>query len=97
MDFENIPQTAPTHGSQPGGNLKAMSQDAEITPVRSPAAERMRRHRERRRDGLRCLTIELRETEIDALIGKKGVARNDQDDIRDALYAHLERTLDEMP
>ena len=29
----------------------------------SPAAERMRRHRERRRDGLRCLTIELRETE----------------------------------
>ena len=63
----------------------------------SPAAERMRRHRERRRDGLRCLTIELRETEIDALIGKKSVARNDEDAIRDALYAHLERTLDAMP
>ena len=27
---------------------------------------RMRRHRERRRDGLRCLNIELRGTEIDA-------------------------------
>jgi hypothetical protein len=27
---------------------------------RSAAAERMRRHRERRREGLRCLTIELR-------------------------------------
>ena len=63
----------------------------------SPAAERMRLHRERRRKGLRCLTIELRETEIDALIGKKGVARNDEDAIRDALYAHLERTLDAMP
>jgi len=57
----------------------------------------MRAHRQRRRDGLRCLTIELRETEIDVLIGKKIVARNDQDAIRDALYAHLERTLDAMP
>jgi hypothetical protein len=34
----------------------------------SPSAKRMRLHRERRRDGLRCLTIELRETEIDALV-----------------------------
>jgi hypothetical protein len=49
--------------------------DAEMTAnpptaapaTRSAAAERMRRHRERRRDGLRCVTIELRETEIDAL------------------------------
>jgi hypothetical protein len=45
---------------------------------------------------LRCLTIEIRDSEIDALLGKKAVARNDHD-IRDALYAHLERTLDEMP
>jgi len=30
----------------------------------------MRRHRQRRRDGLRCLVIELRETEIDVLIRK---------------------------
>jgi hypothetical protein len=30
----------------------------------------MRLHRERRRQGLRCLMIELRETEIDVLIGK---------------------------
>ena len=36
--------------------------------ARSAAAERMRRHRQRRRDGLRCFMIELRETEIDALI-----------------------------
>jgi hypothetical protein len=68
--------------------------------TRSAAAERMLAHRQRRRDGLRCLTIELRETEIDALIGKgmlKADARNDPYAIRDALYVHLDRTLDEMP
>ena len=42
---------------------------------------------------MRCLTIELRETEIDALLGKKAVTRHDEDAIRDALYAHFERTL----
>ena len=34
----------------------------------SPAAKRMRRHRERRRNKLRCFRIELRETEIDWLV-----------------------------
>jgi hypothetical protein len=38
------------------------------SPKISAAAERMRRHRQRRLDGLRSLTIELRETEVDALI-----------------------------
>ena len=57
----------------------------------------MRAHRQRRRDGLRCVTIELRETEINVLLGKKVDARNDQQAIRDALYAHLDLTLDEMP
>jgi len=68
--------------------------------TRSAAAERMRRHRERRRDGLQCLTIELRETEITALIPKgmlKADARNDPDAMRDALYAHLDHTLDAVP
>jgi hypothetical protein len=61
----------------------------------SPAAERMRLYRERRRSGLRCLSIELRETEIDALIRKgllKSEMRNDTAEIIDALYAHLDRT-----
>jgi hypothetical protein len=53
----------------------------------------MRAHRQRRRDGLRRLTIEIRDTEIDGLVGKNADARNDQDAIRDALYALLERTL----
>ena len=67
---------------------------------RSLAAERMRAHRRRRRDGLRCLTIELRETEIDALIRKdllKPETRNDASAIVDALYAFFDRTLDATP
>jgi hypothetical protein len=62
----------------------------------SAAAERMRLHRERRRQGLRCLMIELRETEIDALVEKgllDGEMRNDPDAVSDALYAHLDQTL----
>ena len=62
----------------------------------SPAAHRMRLHRKRRRAGLRCLIIELRETEIDALIRHRLLTaemRNDTSAIRRALYAHLDRTL----
>ena len=68
------------------------------TATRTAAAERMRRHRQRRRDGLRCLGIELRETEIDALIHKgllKPETRNDTSAIIQALYAHLDNTLDQ--
>jgi hypothetical protein len=84
-----------------------MPQDAEmiaIPPTTEPAApsaaaERMRRHRQRRRDGLRCFMIELRETEIDALI-RKGLLgaknRHDYDSIQSALYAFLDRALGEL-
>jgi hypothetical protein len=64
--------------------------------ARSPAAERMRRHRERRQNKLRCLIIELRETEIDALIRKgllKPETRNVPCDVQIALYAFLDGTL----
>ena len=64
-----------------------MSNDADAekggptAPIsRSAAAERMRAHRERRKAGLRCLTIELLTTEIDELIRRKLLdadARND--------------------
>jgi hypothetical protein len=83
-----------------------MTDDPELTvtppaePARSAAAERMRLHRERRRKGLRCLTIELRETEIDALIGMKllrAEMRNDPNAVSDALYAYFDRTLGVMP
>ena len=78
-----------------------MSEHAEMsdgtTPpiARSAAAQRMRAHRQRRRDGLRCILVQLRETEIDELIGKgllQADARNDPYAIRNALHAHFDRT-----
>jgi hypothetical protein len=56
----------------------------------------MRRHRERRRDRLRCVMIELRETEIDVLVQKgllKADTRNDARDVREALYQYFDTTL----
>ena len=65
----------------------------------SAAAERMRRYRQRQRDGLRCLMIELRETEIDALIRNGLLAaenRHDYDSVQSALYAFLDHALGEL-
>ena len=81
-----------------------MSQHAEMkNGPKSPriassaaAAERMRYHRERRREGLRCVTIELRETEVTELIRRKlldPAARSDLRAIRSAIYLHLDDTL----
>ena len=80
-----------------------MSEHAEMSgapttpPVaRSAAAERVRLHRQRRKEALRCLTIELRETEVDALIRRgllKADARNDRLAVMNALYRHLDDTL----
>ena len=67
--------------------------------TRTPAAERMRRHRQRRRDGLRCVIIELRETEVDVLI-RKGLLptenRQDYASVQSALYAFLDDALGEL-
>jgi hypothetical protein len=82
-----------------------MIHDAELTvlrgtpPAHSAAAARMRRHRQRRRDGLRCFMIELRETEIGALIRNGLLAaenRHDYDSVQSALYAFLDRALGEL-
>ena len=65
-------------------------------PAPSPAAERMRRHRERRRDGLRCLTIEVRDSEIDTLVRMgflRREMRNDPSAVSKALYAYFDQTL----
>ena len=65
-------------------------------PMPTLAAERMRRHRQRRRNGLRCITVELRVTEIETLI-RQGLlrweTRNDRNAIINALYAFFDRTL----
>jgi hypothetical protein len=80
-----------------------MLQESEMTrgsttaPVaRSAAAERMRAHRERRRQGLRCVAVKLREREVDVLIQQgllEAVARNDPYALSVALHAHFDRTL----
>ena len=62
----------------------------------SAAAQRMRAHRKRRKAGLRCLTIELRETEVTELIRRKLLeadARHDKNAVRMALYQYLDDTL----
>jgi hypothetical protein len=68
-------------------------------PTRTAAAERMRRHRQRRRDGLRCFIIELRETEIDALISNGLLAaekRQDYDSVQSAFYTFLDDAFEEL-
>jgi len=60
------------------------------------SGRRMRLHRERRRDGMRCLTVEIHDSEVEALVRHgllAGEARHDVNAIADAFYAHLERTL----
>ena len=56
----------------------------------------MRLHRARKSAGLRCLTLEVRETEIVALI-RKGLlrpdSRHDDKAIRSAFYSLLDRHL----
>jgi SOS response regulatory protein OraA/RecX len=66
----------------------------------SDEAPNVRRHRQRKRDGMRCLIVELMETEVDALIRRKLLdadARNDNAAVLKAVYAHLERSLDDNP
>ena len=53
----------------------------------SLAAERMRRHRQRQRKGLRCLRIELHEMEIDELI-RKGLLKWETRNDRSAIVRH---------
>lgn len=62
----------------------------------STVARRMRLHRARKLAGLRCLTLEVRETEIAALV-RRGLLRsdnqNDDSAVRDAFYVLLDRSL----
>jgi hypothetical protein len=73
-----------------------MTRDTGEEDGHSSAARRMRLHRERRRKGLRCLTIELREAEIDAFINRKRLSPEDRanpDALRRTLYEYLDHTL----
>ena len=57
---------------------------------------RMRLHRARSSAGLRCLTLEIRDAEIAALIRKgllRADSRHDRTAVRNALYSLLDRNL----
>jgi hypothetical protein len=59
----------------------------------SAAAQRMRAHRQRRREGLRCIVVQLRETEIDELMKYRTrlpIHRRQEDDL--SIPAFLRRT-----
>jgi hypothetical protein len=65
----------------------------EATPLsppraeRSKAAVRMRAYRQRRRDGMRCVTLDLRDSEIDRLIELGHLRRDDRADQNRLLLA----------
>ena len=63
---------------------------------RVAAAERMRLHRRRQRDGLRCVIVEVRESEVSVLIRIGLLApetRHDPHAVRRALHAFFDLTL----
>jgi hypothetical protein len=57
-------------------------------PASSQAAERMRRYRKRRRNGLRCVRLGLHETEIDAPF-KRGLLPEQHRDRMEAIEQAL--------
>jgi hypothetical protein len=62
--------------------------------ARTRAAERMRRYRQRRRAGLRSVTVDVREAEIDQLIRYRLLASANRDDpiaLRKALHGLLDQ------
>ena len=73
----------------------AMDKDTTKATVGS-GAERMRRHRQRRRLGLRSVTIEVRRSEVDRLIERRLLAPEEQGDgraLRRAIHKLLDVTL----
>ncbi len=94
------PKDVETHLPPSAAPLGPASQPAAPTGKgahRASSADRMRRTRQRRRQGLRCITIELREREIDALIRRKRLSAGDRANlaaIRKALYGFLDANLE---
>ncbi len=72
----------------------------ENSPPPTASALRMRLHRDRRRSGLRCLTLQVRDREIDALV-RRGLLtaekRNVVREITMAFYKFLDLTLGSTP
>jgi len=63
---------------------------------RSSAAQRVREARERQRLGLRCITVEVRDAEVDALVAA-GLLPADRRANRQAIAAAFGVLLDRVP
>ena len=74
--------------------MTEVQSNATASRARSPKAERMARCRQRRKNGLRCLMIELWEAEVDALIRHRLLGPDDRNN-RAAVVQALYRFLDE--
>ena len=74
--------------------LGAAIEDEKAQIARAQSAERMRRSRDRRRKGLRCCTLQIRDREIEALIDRGLISSGEQTDRRavvNALHKFLDR------
>jgi hypothetical protein len=70
----------------------AVSSPVEKEPAHSASTRRMKLHRQRRRQGLRCATVPLREGQIEGLIHRGWLARAERADraaIEKALLQYL--------
>jgi hypothetical protein len=70
------------------------AQAAKPAPLSS--AERMRLYRDRQKRHLRCVMVQMREQEIDALIRRWNLSQEDRKDavaIRQALYRFFDQVL----
>ena len=70
--------------------------DAPQSSRLSPGAERMRVARQRRRDGLRCIPLEIRDYEIEALV-KAGLLALDARNHCAAIASAMAKLLDRLP
>jgi hypothetical protein len=65
-----------------------------VAPI--SVADRMRRHRQRRRNGLSCYTVQLRVSEIDELV-RRGILqqerRNNPCEVTDAIHRFFDESL----
>ena len=50
------------------------------TPASRSSAARMTRHRERRRQGTRCVTVDVSQSELDALVVRGYLSEGERDD-----------------
>lgn len=74
----------------------ATETDAKVLAARASAAERMRRSRHRRNKGMRCYTLELRDDETEALVGRGLLAKGEQTNraaVLKTMYAFFDGTL----